>query len=86
MVILAKTFVNVAILTQIGLLSPPDTWKTPHEPYGDMLCFLSMRFFLVGALGHNRLPPDGILSCHETPEQLIRKCRQNLHDLHKLSL
>lgn len=26
---------------KLGLLTLPDTWRTPHEPYGDMLCFYS---------------------------------------------
>lgn len=57
------------VINQTGL---PDTLMTPHELYGDMLCFSSVSFLFVfflfnnGLLGYDRLPLDGILSLCET--------------------
>lgn len=62
-----KYGVEVMMSSQIGQQCLPDTWKTPHEQYADII---DHGFFCVGDRGYCRLTLGGILSVSETLEWL----------------
>lgn len=57
-----KRGVDVAVLSQRGLLSLPDTWMTAYKQSGDMLCFSSVVFLIynLATLGFLCLALSGI--------------------------
>lgn len=66
-----KMAVNVAVTSLTGLQPLLDTWTTPHEQFGDTLCFPSVIFFFYTlVLDHNKLPSGGSLFLCENPERL----------------
>lgn len=70
--------VNVAVVRQIGLLSLIlDTWMTPHEQQGDMLCFLSVVALLSSFWHQMKFFPL-------VKERLCgsKKCHHGLHGQH----